>query len=160
MHRGRSLLGVVLIGVTGVVFGHAWTAEGEELWWLGALTFLSGVLFLLSSGLLSAATAEEVALVIRPRGSPEGDGVHRLLGRLMVDRYQFITEGQLKEALARQRGTTRRLGEILLDMGLITVLDLRRVLEDQRLGSYLWHPMDRPDETGLAKRGALGGTIH
>ena len=63
-----------------------------------------------------------------------------LLGELLVYRYQLITKTQRAEALARQveidRG--RRLGEILVDMSLITAAQLREALEFQRFARDPW----------------------
>jgi hypothetical protein len=57
------------------------------------------------------------------------------LGALLVYKYQVITEEQLEQALQRQREEPekwRRLGEVLLDMGLISVVDLQEALDYQR----------------------------
>jgi hypothetical protein len=56
-----------------------------------------------------------------------------LLGELLVHRYQLITKEQRTQALARQSSSdrSRRLGEILIDMGLITRLQLREALDYQ-----------------------------
>jgi hypothetical protein len=57
-----------------------------------------------------------------------------LLGALLVYKYQLITHRQLREALEEQRKTVprRRLGEILVLKGLITVRELEEVLSFQQ----------------------------
>ena len=58
-----------------------------------------------------------------------------LLGALLVYRYQVLSEEQLQRALEQQRreGPDRRLlGEILLDMGLVTAPQLQTALEYQQ----------------------------
>ena len=58
-----------------------------------------------------------------------------MLGALLVYKYQALTEEQLEHALEQQRKegkNRRRLGEILLDMGLVSSAELRKALEYQR----------------------------
>jgi hypothetical protein len=50
------------------------------------------------------------------------------LGELLVRELGLIQERELTIALERQRGTTRRLGEILVEQGSITRRQLREVL--------------------------------
>jgi len=52
------------------------------------------------------------------------------LGDMLVQ-AGIITEEQLKEALGKQRGSGKRLGHLLLDDGYITQQELTRVLEEQ-----------------------------
>ncbi|MCF8009769.1 MAG: Flp pilus assembly complex ATPase component TadA [Clostridiales bacterium] len=52
------------------------------------------------------------------------------LGDMLVQ-AGIITEEQIQEALSRQRSTGKRLGQQLLDDGFITQQDLTRVLEEQ-----------------------------
>jgi len=59
---------------------------------------------------------------------PAGVG---LLGELVVHKYHLISDKDLARALARQRETNRRLGQILVEMGLVKWPDLVRVLEEQ-----------------------------
>jgi hypothetical protein len=64
-----------------------------------------------------------------------------LLGELLINRYQLITKEQCREALERQRDPEcgRRLGEILIEMGLITREDLEEALDYQLSQSDPWH---------------------
>lgn len=63
-----------------------------------------------------------------------------LLGELLVNRYRLISKEQCREALERQRDPKcgRRLGEILIEMGLITRQDLEEALEYQLSQSDPW----------------------
>jgi len=56
-----------------------------------------------------------------------------LLGELLVYRYQLITKEQRAAALESQRGAERgrRLGDVLMQMGLITPSQLEEVLDYQ-----------------------------
>ncbi|NIR00922.1 MAG: hypothetical protein GTN78_12100, partial [Gemmatimonadales bacterium] len=45
---GRVVAGLGLAAVSGLAFGHAWTEQREPLWWVGAMTLLTGVLMALS----------------------------------------------------------------------------------------------------------------
>jgi hypothetical protein len=62
------------------------------------------------------------------------------LGELLVYRYQLITKSQRDEALTRQRESDRgrRLGEILVDMGLVTADQVREALDSQRYERDPW----------------------
>lgn len=63
----------------------------------------------------------------------------RQLGEILVHRGA-IDEDQLEDALARQRelaekGERKRVGELLIDMGLITDQDFQRAYEEQQANS-------------------------
>jgi hypothetical protein len=62
------------------------------------------------------------------------------LGELLIHRYQLITREQRAQALARQQGNDRgrHLGEILVDMGLVTEAQLREALDHQFLERNPW----------------------
>jgi hypothetical protein len=70
----------------------------------------------------------------------EGEGKSMLLGELLVNRYRLISKEQCREALERQRDPEcgRRLGEILIEMGLITRQDLEEALDYQLSQSNPW----------------------
>ena len=69
-----------------------------------------------------------------------GEGKGMLLGELLVNRYRLITKEQCREALERQTDPEcgRRLGEILVEMGLITREDLEEALDYQLSQSDPW----------------------
>jgi MSHA biogenesis protein MshE len=54
----------------------------------------------------------------------------RRLGDIVVER-KLVTPEQLEEALAEQRTTGRKLGEVLVDLGFITRVDLAGVISEQ-----------------------------
>jgi hypothetical protein len=62
------------------------------------------------------------------------------LGELLVYRYQLITKSQRDEALTRQRESDRgrRLGEILVEMGLVTADQVQEALDSQRYERDPW----------------------
>ena len=64
-----------------------------------------------------------------------------LLGELLVYRYRLITNQQRTQALEQQRESDRgrHLGEILMDMGLISQSDLHEVLNYQIHERDPWH---------------------
>jgi hypothetical protein len=54
----------------------------------------------------------------------------RRLGDIFVDRG-LITDGQLQQALTRQRETSGKLGEVLVELGFITRVELAGVISEQ-----------------------------
>jgi type IV pilus assembly protein PilB len=70
------------------------------------------------------------------------------LGQLMVERG-LVTDAQLEQALSEQRRTGKRMGETLLKMGAISSLDLARVLADH-LGLPFVDLRSRPPDLVLA----------
>jgi type IV pilus assembly protein PilB len=70
------------------------------------------------------------------------------LGQLIVERG-LVTEAQLEQALSEQRRTGQRMGETLLKMGAISSLDLARVLADH-LGLPFVDLRSRPPDLVLA----------
>ena len=83
-----------------------------------------------------------VALVEEPRG---GD----LLGRILVA-LGLLTDVQIEQALASQKQTHARLGEILLDSKLIPERELMRVLGEQLGVKTVDLRLARSDEEALA----------
>jgi hypothetical protein len=115
--------------------------DGGLLEWLTTLLALSlGVLSIL------AGATEERAQRVYPESDTEWnpEGAPRL-GDMLVN-YGLISEDGLKQALAKQHGTNQRLGEILVELELVTHADLAQVLEEQlsrREGRLLWGAGDR-----------------
>lgn len=133
---GRVVMGLILAGVAGLAFGHAWTREYEPYWWVGAISLLAGSLLVLS-GLYARSrppgAAPEIAM--REGVTDTEQPLVPLLGALLVYKYQRITQKQLNEALAQQHREgehRRRLGEILVAMAAITESQLEEALEFQR----------------------------
>jgi len=153
---GRTGLGMAMGVGGGAAFGHAWVAESPISWWVGVLSVLAGVLLVLSA--VSATRRSEQQ---ERRGKPyqlaypdEREPVVPLLGALLVYKYRVLTQEQLSRALEEQfRNSTqkRRLGEILLEMGMVTEEQLEEVLEHQRL--YLGRA-GRTEPEGVGAGGA------
>jgi hypothetical protein len=63
-----------------------------------------------------------------------------LIGELLVYRYQLITREQRDAALARQRDSAGRprLGDVLVNMGLLTEVSLREALDYQDAERNPW----------------------
>jgi hypothetical protein len=132
--RPRRLgFGLFLSATAGVILGHAWTAAKGTWWWIGALTLLSGVLLVLSglhirlSGARSAPREEAL-----PHRGVIARWPRPTLGEVLVDRYGIITAEQLQAGLDRQVKEGGRLGDILLDMGVIASSDLEAALREQQ----------------------------
>ncbi len=133
---GRVVVGLALATVGGVAFGHAWTQEDAPLWWIGAISLVTGALLALS-GFYARSRPPGVAADVVVRAEPVGDRepLVPLLGAILVYKYRWITQQQLNYALERQRteGPGRpRLGEILLDIGALSPSQLDQALEHQR----------------------------
>jgi len=130
---GRVLIGLALAATAGVSFGHAWTEERNSLWWVGAVTLLAGVLLMLSALYARSEAKEiatslaEASESVRPR-----ERLVPLLGALLVYKYQLITHQQLAAAIEEQRKDKRLLGQILRAQGLITEGQLQEALAYQR----------------------------
>jgi hypothetical protein len=156
---GRLALGLGLAATGGVAFGHAWTSEHGHLWWVGAVTLLSGVLLVLS-GLYSRRHIPPEPV---HESSGEGDdteastprGLHSvtldeplvpLLGALLVYKFQYITHRELNTALEEQLegGKKRRLGDILVAKGLLSAEQLQEALDHQ--ATYGPHTDAQADE--------------
>jgi len=140
MAAARYWFGALLAGISGVVLGYAWSSGDGGLWWMGGLTLLSGLLVLLSGLYATRRLRDETVPGVLHLGAPGDDSAPTplLLGDLLVNRYGLVTYDQLGQALAQQRGTQQRLGEVLVAMGFLSERDLNMVLEDQRLHRDVW----------------------
>ncbi len=49
MKPGREWFGQALAATAGMALGYAWTERDTGFWWVGALSFLSAALFVLSA---------------------------------------------------------------------------------------------------------------
>jgi len=140
---GRTGLGLVMGVGGGTAFGHAWAKSYALSWWIGSLSVLAGVLLVLSTVRASsraAREAQEEGLGVRPGQLwGEREPLVPLLGALLVYKYQALTQEQLARALEeqlREDRRSRRLGEILLEMQMVTESQLAEALDHQRL--YVW----------------------
>ena len=135
MRSGRLTIGLALAVAAGVLFGYAWI-EKQEVWLsLGVPALLAGVLIALSA--TRAPAAADPGPLEEARWDTEAAPA---LGEMLVS-LRLISWQDLGEALARQRGSQKRLGKILVEMKAITYAQLADVLEEQlslRSGKFLW----------------------
>jgi len=138
MSGRRLALGLGLVFAGGVVCGEASLSGLVYLWWVGGAAIAPGALLVLGSGAMWGGREPVEEPAADEGGSTEEGRVGWRLGELLVE-YKFISEPQLATALARQReGNHRRLGEILVEMGLITPAWLGQVLKEQAAWSGSW----------------------
>jgi len=130
----RVILGIVLAATGGLALGQAWTNESAPWWAVGGITLLAGALLVLSGIYARSHPPRVTATVILEEEPAESQEPQLpLLGALLVYKYHLITRAQLDEALREQRRAKprRRLGEILVLKGLITVSELEEALSFQ-----------------------------
>ncbi len=129
----RVVLGLALAATAGVAFGQAWENQRASMWGLGVVALATGVV-LIVTGLRPRRPVlplePEQEKPERPRAAEER--LMPMLGALLVYKFQWISERQLAAALEKQRKTKQRLGEMLVQEGLITEVQLRKALEYQR----------------------------
>ena len=93
-------------------------------------------LLLVLSGLYARSRPPGIIpqVIVREEAPEVQEPLVPLLGALLVYKYQLITHKQLREALEEQRKTVppRRLGEILVLRGLITLHELEESLAFQQ----------------------------
>ena len=135
MSRPYMALGAVLLGVSGILLASA-IYDGERLQWLTSL--LAAAL-----GVLSL-----VAGAAQPRQPRVDAGMHSewnpdaapRLGDMLLD-YGLLIEADLERALTYQKGTDKRLGQVLVELELVTHAQVAQVLEEQlsrREGRLVW----------------------
>lgn len=156
---GRTALGLVMGVGGGVAFGHAWVARYAISWWVGVLSVLAGVLLVLSAVSATRRSGEQARdeEAVPLRYLEQREPVVPLLGALLVYKYRMLTQEQLSRALEEQFRSSvekRRLGEILLEMEMVTEEQLETVLEHQRL--YLGQA-GRMEPEGVGAGGAGSG---
>jgi len=123
----RMTLGVGLAATVGLSLLDP--GRGSLQWPLAVFGLLSSLL-LISAGLraiLRGSRADHTSAdETRPAGPDEAPVPS--LGEFLVRECNLITSEDLSLALTRQRETGRPLGETVMEMGLITSDDLKRVL--------------------------------
>jgi hypothetical protein len=144
MRRGRACVGLIMVCAAGAVLGGASGLRGLVLWGSGGSGLLLGVLLVLSS--LRAPRRRTGASATAPPPQQWMDwqqtAVPRI-GTILIDKYGFITPGELERALEVQKGSPQRLGEILVGMGVLSPRDLEMALDYQRsLQRRSWRQTD------------------
>ncbi len=140
--KAQMAVGVALGAVAGPVFAHAVVTQQVASWWVGGICVFTGVVLTVAGLTSSKRRAQRLLLSATPTegkqskdaAEPTGPGVP-MLGALLVYKYQVITEGQLERVLKEQQRRKEprpRLGQLLLEMGLVTRSQLYRALEYQR----------------------------
>ena len=151
---GRVIMGLALATIGGVAFGHAWTSDYLPWWLVGAISLLTGILLILSAIYARGGAKKLPDTLAVPGSDPDDrDPLVPLLGALLVYKYQYISQEQLNTALEQQRRlrTTRhRLGEILLEMGIITRSQLLEALAYQRSQSSRKRSHTLPSDSAAA----------
>jgi len=130
----QLVIGLALVGEGGALYAHAWAQGVGPAAWAGILAALIGAIMSLSGTyVLYRRTRPREAPLLRDIPARPEPTVP-MLGALLVFKYHALSEEQLEEALAQQRREgpdRRRLGEILLDMGFVSMADLQKALEYQ-----------------------------
>lgn len=142
MRRGRAFVGLVLVCSAGAALGGAVGLRGPLLWGAGGLTLLTGIGLVLSSLRAPRQSADLPPATHAPQQWVDWQqtAVPRI-GTILMDKYGLITLGELERALEIQKGSPRRLGEILVAMGLINQRQLDTALDYQRsLQRRSWSP--------------------
>lgn len=153
--------GLALAAEGGVLYAHAQMNDAGPSWMVGLVAVLigaglsgCGIYAILARGRAAGAGALDELPVGREVAIP-------MLGALLVYKYRMITEEDLERALAQQRveGGERRLGGILLDLGLISAADLHTALEYQRsLAGAIGKAQETQDEQEQPKVGVADAT--
>jgi hypothetical protein len=118
-------LAAVLFAFGGLLTASA-SYEGDVLTCVtGVLAFLLGALTVVAARPRPrrSQAGADTAAVWDPTAAP-------LLGEMLVSR-RLISKEVLASALEQKRFTTKRLGEVLLEMGAVTHAQLARTLEEQ-----------------------------
>ena len=135
MSRPYLALGAVLLGVSGILLASA-VYDGGPLEWVTAL--LAALLGVLS--MLAGATQSRIPRVDPQMHSQWNPDAAPRLGDMLVS-YGILTQADLDRALAYQQGTGKRLGQILVELDLVTHAQVAQVLEEQlsrREGRLMW----------------------
>jgi hypothetical protein len=133
MRSGRACVGLIVVCAAGAVLGGAAGLRGPLHWGAGGSGLVLGIALVLSSLRAPRRRAAAKAAVPPPQQWVEWQqtAVPRI-GTILMDKYGFITQGELDRALEIQKGSSQRLGEILVGMGVLSERDLEMALDYQR----------------------------
>jgi len=133
----RLVAGLALSAAAGVILGQAWTSSDASWWWLGATTLLSAALMVLSAFYAKTDPPADIVRAALPDAVQaeqeriqERWEIEPMLGEILVQNG-VITSSELLKGLARQSGTGLLLGEVLVDMRLVSLDQLEEALGEQ-----------------------------
>jgi hypothetical protein len=132
------LAGLLVFGLGGVGLATAPLHHRPPAWWYVASALLLAGIFLIASGSRGRLRPRLASDASPPAREPalerDPDVLVPMLGALIVYKYRWINEWQLERVLEgqrKQRKQRKRLGEILLEMGLVTRSQLGIALDYQ-----------------------------
>ncbi len=139
--KAQMVVGIALGAVAGPVFAHAVVTQQTASWWVGGISVGTGVI-LVVAGLTSSKRRAQRLLLSHRYDRDDGaedttesrDPTVPMLGALLVYKYKVITPGQLERVLKEQQRRKEprpRLGELLLEKGLVTKSQLYAALQYQ-----------------------------
>lgn len=133
MSHPRIIIGSVLGIASGAVLAAALREGGYVTWCLGTLVWALALLLVLSA--LESANRPAGRLRMSATGGPRArlDRPSGLLGQALL-RRGLVSRSDLASALAQQRGTSRHLGEILVEMRVLTRSQLLEAMEEHWTG--------------------------
>ncbi len=134
MHTAYAGSACFVCAAVGIMLGHFIPTVDDALWTAGALLFVAGV-----PAALLLSTRERAPRVRSQADAPaddraqaddgRNDGVPPI-GEMLVN-YGLLSSSDLQKALARQKKSGKRLGQILVGMHLVTLDQVLAVLEEQ-----------------------------
>lgn len=156
----RALAAVLLFALGGVGLAAAPLRPHSPFWWYGASTLVVAGICLVAyrprMRRLPRATSDPIQPASDPAPERDANVLVPMLGALLVYKYRFIKEWQLDKALElqrKQRKQRQRLGDVLLEMGVVTRSQLRMALDYQ--DAYL-----REKRAKVGRRSAARGHAH
>lgn len=149
MTKRRWWLAIALLGMAVAARAGARVASESGLWLAGAAALL-GTLAALALWWPGPERRASPETAVAPPGARQGESPRTRLGQLLVQRFSLLTETHLEQALAAQRGTPKRLGQVLVERGLISEDDLRAALDYQAHEHDGWLGLSRGAREGAA----------
>jgi hypothetical protein len=135
VRRRRVVCGLALAGVAGTLLGQAWTSQDGSWWLLGVATLLSAGLMVLSAVYIRTEperrrdAAENVERTQQQQPKERWE-IQPMLGEILV-RHGHVTSDELLLALKRQAGIGLLLGEVLVDMRLVSLEQIDAAIREQ-----------------------------
>jgi hypothetical protein len=133
--RRRVVCGLALAGIAGAFLGQAWTSQDGSWSLLGVGTLLSASLMVLSAAYIRTVPdllcrAGQNAEAVRRAPVAERWETQPMLGEILVE-HGHITSDELLLALRRQAETHLPLGEMLVDMHLVSLEQISAAMGEQ-----------------------------